>query len=74
MTETAGVNGRLLIRIDERTTRMETKEDERWELACQRFQDHEVRLRGLERGWWKPIAAGLSGVAAGIWAWIAGSS
>ena len=66
-------NGKLLARIDERTKRMEGKEDERWELACERYEDHESRMRSIERGWWKPIAAALSGVGAGIWAWVAGS-
>lgn len=66
-------NGKLLERIDERTERMEKAEDERWELACKRYDDHEDRLRSLEKGWWRPVAASVPGVGAIIAAIAKGS-
>jgi len=40
--------------------------------VCKRLDDHEARIRSVEKGWWKPVAVGVSGVATGIWAWFAG--
>lgn len=62
-------NGKLLARIDERTASMEKKSDERWAEMSKRYDDHEDRLRKLERNtWWRDGAAALTGAVTGLWA------
>ena len=72
MTDEVSGNGKLLARIDERTENMEKKADERWELQQKRVDDHEDRLRGLER--WRNIGAVAYGAGAAVMAWITGQT
>ena len=75
MADTSNSNdGKLLARIDERTARMEKAQDERWDMTCERYDDHEARLRSLEHGWWRPIVAAIPGVGAIIAAVATGDS
>ena len=72
MTDEVSGNGKLLARIDERTENMEKKADERWELQQKRVDDHEDRLRGLER--WRNIGAVAYGAGAAVMAWVTGQT
>jgi hypothetical protein len=69
-------NGRLLIRLDERTKRIEGKLDAVCQQYEKKYDDHEARLRDLEKagrtGTYADIGAYLTGIAAGITAVLAG--
>ena len=71
MTDESG-NGRLLARIDERTKRMDEKQDEHYKQLCERFDDHEDRLRALEK--WRNIGAVAYGAGAAVIAWVTGTA
>ena len=65
-------NGKLLARIDERTQRMDQKMDRQYEEICKRSDDHEDRLRALEK--WRNIGAVAYGAGAAVLAWITGQT
>ena len=67
MPDTSPNNGKLLARIDERTAHiMKTQEAYHQEL-CDKLNDHEKRIRNLERNtWWRDGAAALTGAVAGL--------
>lgn len=70
MPEASGDNGRLLIRLDERTKRIEAKLDEMCKAHEKQYDDHEQRLRQLEKsgrtGTYADIGAYLTAIGAGI--------
>jgi hypothetical protein len=69
-------NGRLLIRLDERTKRIEDKLDGMCKQYEKRHDDHEARLRALEKsgrtGTYADIGAYLTAMAAGFTAVLTG--
>jgi hypothetical protein len=69
ITDISG-DGRLLARIDERTKIIVEKIDQLCEDFDKRHDDHEERLRKLERNtWWRDGVAAAVGAVTG---WIAG--
>lgn len=72
MTDELSGNGKLLARIDERTERMMEKQDEHYILLCDKIEDHEDRLRALEK--WRNIGAVAYGAGAAVVAWITGTT
>ena len=72
MTEEVSGNGKLLARIDERTKRMDMKMDRNHDEVCRRQDDHEDRLRALEK--WRNIGAVAYGAGAAVVAWVTGNS
>ena len=76
MPESSKSNGELLIRIDERTKRMDTKLDD----ICQRNEkdhdDYEVRIRDLEKsgriGTFADVGAYIAAAVAGATAVLTG--
>lgn len=76
MSEDSSDNGRLLIRLDERTKRIEGKLDGMCKQYEKKHDDHEARLRDLEKsgrtGTYADIGAYLAATAAGITAVLTG--
>ena len=76
MSDDSSDNGRLLIRLDERTKRIEEKLDGMCKQNEKRYDDHEARLRDLEKsgrtGRYADIGAYLTAIAAGITAVLTG--
>jgi hypothetical protein len=69
-------NGKLLVRLDERTQRIEDKLDGYCDRADKQHDDHEQRLRDLEagRGWavFRDVGAYVMAIAAGVAAGLSG--
>ena len=65
-------NGKLLARIDERTKGMDEKMDRQHDVICKKVDDHEDRLRALEK--WRNIGAVAYGAGAAVVAWVTGTS
>ena len=72
MTDDVSGNGKLLARIDERTKRMDGKMDDQYEAICKKADDHEDRLRALEK--WRNVGAAAYGLGAAAIAWVTGQT
>ena len=78
MPESSKSNGELLIRVDERTKRIEGKLDEFCHRVEKEHDDHEGRIRELEKsgrkGAYVDVGAYIAAAAAGVTAVLTGKN